>query len=279
MDIKSAIRRGVINAYDYLWIHNKERNDLQTIKTSKYQSIIRGYTLSQEQKDAIDSLYVKNLGEKIPYGWHQFFAAHSGVFTPNYFPDYLLQAHFEHYMNYNTHYAFVFEDKNVLPYIAKWAGVRIPRTILSKTCGVLRDGENVVVNEEKALGILRDSGMVFCKPSTISCGGSGCFVEDFSSHKSEGIIRKTLMSLGEDFVIQELLHCHPSISTLYSKAVNTFRVITYRWKDGFFHMPVFMRLGRGGAVVDNGAQGGLFVGITDDGHLTEKASTLGEIAF
>jgi hypothetical protein len=36
-------------------------------------------------------------------------------------------------------------------------------------------------------------------------------------------------------------------------------------------MPVFMRIGQGGAVVDNGAAGGMFVGIHADGRLTDKA--------
>lgn len=36
-------------------------------------------------------------------------------------------------------------------------------------------------------------------------------------------------------------------------------------------MPVFMRVGQGGAIVDNGDAGGMFVGVKPDGGLTDKA--------
>ena len=176
-------------------------------------------------------------------------------------------------MNQSAHYPFVFEDKNVLPYIAKSAGVLMPKTILSKTCGVLQNGDKEVVSVRKALSILSESGKVFCKPSTGSCGGRGCFVCDFGSLSNEKDQENTLKELGEDFIIQECIQCHDSIKKIYPNAVNTFRIITYRWKDEFCHMPVFMRIGRGGSVVDNGASGGMFIGVRDDGTLTDYAVT------
>ena len=44
-----------------------------------------------------------------------------------------------------------------------------------------RDADNEVVNSVDAANILVDAGKVFCKPSTGSCGGRGCFVKDFSN--------------------------------------------------------------------------------------------------
>ena len=275
----SSIRAGVFNAYDRLWIISKEKRDKSKLSIDKYQSIIQKYPLSLEQKRSVDDLYMRTLGHRIPYEWHQFYAAHAGVFTPEFFPDYLLHARFEHYMNYNVHYAYVFEDKNVLPYIAQIAGVKMPKTILSSTCGALRNQNNVIVDSKQAISILRSCGIVFCKPSTISCGGRGCSIVDFSTYHDDNEIWACLSKMGQDFVIQELIRCHSSINALYPKAVNTFRIITYRWREGFFHMPVFMRIGQGGAVVDNGASGGLFVGVRDNGELTDKAVTLEDISI
>lgn len=44
-------------------------------------------------------------------------------------------------------------------------------------------------------------------------------------------------------------------------------------------MPVFMRIGRGGAVVDNGASGGLFIGVHGDGSLTDYAVAHNEVCI
>ena len=247
----------------------KVHKELKQLDEPQFFKVAHSYTLTNENKEAIDDFYLSNLGEKIPYGWHQYFSAHSGVFDARYFPNLLLNPYFEHYMNYKRDYGFVFEDKNVIPYIASYAGVKMPRTILSKTCGVMRDGDGRVVDEALAKEILFSSGRVFCKPSTVACGGRGCFATDFKSSKDQTDL--LLKNLGEEFVIQEVVKCEESIANIYPKSVNTFRVITYRWKDTFQQMPVFMRIGQGGAVVDNGASGGMFVGINADGRLADKA--------
>lgn len=255
--------------YEWLWTKKKVRKEISHLNDSKFLQVANSHTLSNEEKKSIDDFFLANWGEKIPYGWHQYFSAHSGVFDPQYFPNVLLGPYFEHYMNYKRHYGFVFEDKNVIPYIASCADVKMPRTVLSQTCGVMRDGDGRVVNEKQAKEILFSSGKVFCKSSTGACGGRGCFVTDFQTYKES--IDNALRSLGPEFVIQEVVKCHESIARIYPKAVNTFRVITYRWKDEFRQLPVFMRVGQGGAVVDNGAAGGMFLGVHVDGSLTDKA--------
>lgn len=265
MDIRKIIGSG----YEWLRAKKNVRYEFDHIKDPRFRKIAESYHLSNENKKAIDEFYLSNYGEKIPYIWHQYFSAHSGTFDHRYFPDLLLHPYFEHYINLNRHYAFVFEDKNVLPYVAASAGVKMPKTILSKTCGILRDGDSRIVSGKQAQDILTSKGEVFCKSSTGSYGGRGCFVADFSVLKEP--IKDVLDDLGSDFVIQEKIICHNSISSIYPKSVNTFRVITYRWREDFIQLPVFMRVGQGGAVVDNGAAGGMFLGVHDDGSLTDKA--------
>ena len=190
--------------------------------------------------------------------------------NPQYFPDFMLYTYFERFMNLNVRYNWALEDKNLFPYVAEAAGVKIPETLAKKVYGVMFDGDNNVITEKELIQMLRDKGKLFCKPSTGSCGGSGCFALDFGA-ENEASCHKKLLSLGENFIIQKKVIPHQSISELYSLAVNTFRVITYRWKGEFVSMPVFMRVGQGGAVVDNGAAGGMFVGVKPDGSLTDKA--------
>ena len=173
-------------------------------------------------------------------------------------------------MNYDLNYNRVYEDKGVFPYVAKEAGVKIPETLAKKVCGVLYDGDNNIISESRLIESMMDKGEVFSKPSRHSCGGSGCSVINFCKETKASTHQK-ILSLGTDFIIEKKVIPHPSISKLYPLAVNTFRVITYRWKDEFMNIPVFMRVGQGGAVVDNGAAGGMFVGVKPDGCLTDKA--------
>ena len=152
---------------------------MKQLSESKFRKIAETYPLTMEQKEAIDDFFMTNYGEKIPYLWHQYFSALSGKFDPCYFPNVLLIPYFEHYMNFNRNYGFVYEDKNVIPYIAKCADIKMPKTTLSKTCGVIRDVDGKIVNESEAKEILFSSGNVFCKSSKLACGGRGCFVVDF----------------------------------------------------------------------------------------------------
>lgn len=274
MNFTKKIKESGEDLYDRLWVRKKIRDEYKKISNPKYQEVVNRYQLNKEQKDSIDNFYESYYGKKIPYDWHRYYSWHSGIFNPQYFPDLLLQPCFEHYLNFNRAYAEVFEDKNVIPYIAKAANIIMPKTIISKTCGVFRDKDNQILKGKTINDYIANSGPLFCKPSTVTCGGYGCFSVNFqngydvkSGKKAIDIINE----LGEEFVIQELIKCHPSISCLYPKAVNTFRVITYRWEGKFLHMPVFMRIAQGGAEVDNGAAGGLFVGVKDNGLCTERA--------
>lgn len=77
----------------------------------------------------------------------------------------------------------------------------------------------------------------------------------------------------QNYVVQEFLKCNDEIAQLYEKSVNTFRVMTYRWKDDFYSMPGVFRIGSGGGEVDNAHAGGMFIAIDEEGVLKGKAMT------
>ena len=90
-------------------------------------------------------------------------------------------------------------------------------------------------------------------------------------------IKDFLNEMGEDFIVQERIICHKSIRKIYDGSVNTFRIITYRWYENgeavVKHMPVIMRMGKGGSYLDNAHAGGIFIALDDDGRMHEKAFT------
>lgn len=60
---------------------------------------------------------------------------------------------------------------------------------------------------------------------------------------------------------------HKQIAKIYPSSLNTFRVITIKTLDGVWHVAkCFFRTGSGGAVVDNISQGGILVGIDNNGY-------------
>lgn len=151
-----------------------------------------------------------------------------------YFPELLFIPEFERHMNPYSHYAETFSDKNILPYIAKAAGIEMPKTVISCVFGQYRDCNDQIITAEAAKDIVQNSNFLFAKPSIESCSGEGCMTLDFVNGKEKQTSKSAeeiFVSLGTSFVIQERIQCHDSIAKIYSGSVNTFRIMTYRWKD------------------------------------------------
>lgn len=262
--------------YEKIVIRYKKRVQIKNFEDPRRKAIYSQTELSTEQKNEIDALYMTNFGEKIPHVWHRHYTAFTGNFDVNYFPESLYIPLFERCMNLDKAYVKCFEDKNILPLAAAAVGIKTPRTVVSSVKSALRNGKGEIISQSCAIEILNAAGDVFCKPSVDSSSGRGCAPAVFRNGKEElsGKSAEDFLSgLGKNFVIQERLNCHKSIADIYPGSVNTFRVITYRWKDSIKFFPVIMRIGSGGATVDNAHAGGMFIGVNSDGSLREKAFT------
>ena len=239
-------------------------------------SIYKKIQLTDSQKRKIDSLYIENYGKKVPHIWHRHFTDFTGNFDEKYIPELLYIPEFEAFMNINPEYNKVFSDKNVLPYIAKTANVKVPETIISCIKGVYRNKENNIITKKEAIEVISNIGSVFIKPSVDSNSGKNCAVlnVDGGIDKVSGrTVAEIIESIGLDFLVQEKVICHKSISDIYPDSVNTFRIITYIWRDEIKFMPVIMRIGRGGNCIDNAHAGGMFIAVDDDGTLHDTAFT------
>lgn len=207
---------------DFLRIKSQEKRLVNRYKDKKRIEIQNTFPLTKDQENSIDEYYQKYYGEKVSYDCHRNFAAHTGVFIPDYFPDWLYSPHFEHFMNLRVEYVRVFENKNVLPYIAKAAGVRMPQTILSCTSGIYRDSDDNLVKSSDVVGYLSNIGRCFCKPTVGTCSGKGVFSANFVNGvdvKTNKPISELIVKLGRDFVIQELITNHKDISSIYGGGV------------------------------------------------------------
>lgn len=264
------------DAYDDFAIFKSRRRQKNKYKDNRRIEICKSAPLTKEQKKSIDAFYKTYYGKTIPYVWHQNFMAHSGKFDKKYFPELLYIPEFERFMNSKIEYAKAFSNKNVLPVIAQNAGIKTPDSVLSITSGIIKDASGNILDKKQACDYLKNVGKIFIKPTIDSCSGQGCFIADFCDGKDKNTNKTSLQildSLGKDAVMQKLIKCHESITRIYSGSVNTFRIITYRWKDEIIHMPAIMRIGQGGAFLDNAHAGGMFIAINDDGRLHKTAMT------
>lgn len=273
---KKEIKQFLLGQLDNLEHINAVIGEKKKFRDKRRVEICNSTKLSQEQIDSVEKLYKNNYGKKIPLTWHKSYTAYTGRFDKYYFPEILYIPEFERYMNYNQSLANVLEDKNLLYVFAKASNVRMPRMYLSCQAGIYKDAENKVLDFEKACALISNIGVCFAKPSIGTDSGRGCEVyclvngTDTKSGKTSGMLLK---DLGKNFTIQERLVCHESIRKIYDGSVNTFRIMTYRWKNQIIVAPIIMRIGRGGSYLDNAHAGGMFIALSDDGTLHKTAFT------
>ena len=261
--------------FELYCIYCSKHREKKKFENKNRKKIYEEINLTDEQKREIDSLYIQNYGKKIPYIWHRHYSAFTGRFDKNYFPELLYIPIFEKFMNLDKEYCKVFSDKNVLPVLAKAVDIKTAHVFLECIKGNYRK-DNLCIDNSTAIESISDIGEAFIKPTVDSCSGNGCAVVNFqngidiiSGKKADEILE----SLGTDFVIQERIVCHPEISAIYSGSVNTFRIMTYRWKNKLYVAPVIMRIGQGGSFLDNAHAGGMFIAVNDDGTLHKTAFT------
>lgn len=273
---KKKIKQFLLGQLDNLEHINAVIGEKKKFRDKRRVEICNSTKLSQEQIDSVEKLYKNNYGKKIPLTWHKSYTAYTGRFDKYYFPEILYIPEFERYMNYNQSLANVLEDKNLLYVFAKASNVRMPRMYLSCQAGIYKDAENKVLDFEKACALISNIGVCFANPSIGTDSGRGCEVyclvngTDTKSGKTSGMLLK---DLGKNFTIQERLVCHESIRKIYDGSVNTFRIMTYRWKNQIIVAPIIMRIGRGGSYLDNAHAGGMFIALSDDGTLHKTAFT------
>lgn len=254
--------------------HKRLQN--QVIFNPKRLESIKNFHFTKEQEQAIDAFYLSNYGKKVDHTCHRTYAAYSGKFSPAFITEDIYIPELDHFLNIFTAYNSVFEDKNVMPHLAKSVGVKTPKVLYSCVKGFYLDAENRPTSLDKALESLHNYGRLFIKPTLDSMGGRSCRLVEVKNGidlKSQQSLKDILMQMGDDFVVQECVVCHESLQRIYPRSVNTFRVITYRWKNQIYLGPSVLRLGKGGMDVDNATQGGIFLGVRPDGRLYDFAIT------
>lgn len=109
------------------------------------------------------------------------------------------------------------------------------------------------------------SQSIFVKPVNGE-GGVGSFRYDRETIKDNNNIIALFSILDKrKFIFQETIVQHPKINDIYSNSINTIRIHTYKNENNDVEIvSALMRVGHGGAIVDNGSSGGFFVSVDID---------------
>ncbi len=152
--------------------------------------------------------------------------------------------------------------------------------------GVLREelGKLVMVPQEpgaapRALAdVLEEYKTLFCKPADGE-QGKGCLKLEACAETDRCLVNNccvaadaltALIAAGGELLVEAYVLQHETLVALHPGSVNTLRLWTMRRADGQpEYLQGIIRMGTGGATVDNASQGGIFAGIRPDGRLME----------
>ena len=173
--------------------------------------------------------------------------------------------------------AAVFTDKSMVELLYKDIDdLYIPKTTVLCCSGIFYDSTRTIISKSEALELLNDCGEKIFKKTIDSSSGRGVLIVNIEKGmdvKNNLTLEQLLSNFSNNFIVQELVTNCKELKNIYSKSLNTFRVITYTIDGKLYHMPLVLRIGKKGNEVDNIHAGGLFIGLSDNGELKEKAYT------
>lgn len=125
------------------------------------------------------------------------------------------------------------------------------------------------MNQEELRSFLISNNKFIKKNIFEACGRSIEIIKiDTENENIEDIIKS--VASNNDIILEELVTQSEDLAEFNSTSVNTLRCITFNTKQGIMTPFFFMRFGREGKFIDNGAAGGLIV------EVNKENGTLGE---
>lgn len=228
--------------------------------------------MKEKPLDAAQRHAIKNnwRGCKVDKRWFQFYnwtQVEKNTFEVNYVPDDLFYCFvYDHYNN--TEELKAIDDKNY--YDLYFPDVKQPRTIIHIIEGQCLDKDYKPVDYETAVKMCVECGEIISKPSVYTGGGKKIH---FWDKTQDVVVLEGLILEGENAIIQEVVHQHPSLDILHKGSINTIRIMTW-YHDGIVEvLSTIVRMGVGDSHLDNISQGGYYCGVNDDGSLKKWGYT------
>lgn len=246
----------------------------------KKNRLYRHIIWSREQKNEFNAFWLKNYGKKISPRWHKLYQSFNGQFNIKYIPEIIfttkMEIEFNPYFKTKTLENKAIFELLVLKKLEKIA--RIPKTYTLAANGFYYNSDRQVIPYEELESFLTNLGEAVIKPTIGSSSGRMVRVVkilDGIDVKTGDKLCDILRLYGTNFIIQEKIMQCGCLAKLYNGAINTIRITTYILNGKVRHCPVALRIGLGGAEVDNIHAGGMCIYVDEDGKLSKTAYQLG----
>ena len=223
--------------------------------------------ISNSQREEILSFWrqYRDVSKYMP--WFEFYnwCSDGKADIKYYIPDDIYYAEVDFFFT-SPRRSYELDDKNL--YDLYFHGIRMPKTVIRKSNGLLMDKDYHVIDLQRAIELCREAQHVISKPARNSEGGKGIQFIDFDQDNAVDALKECLQ-YPFDLIVQEIVKQHDAINQLYDKSVNSIRIMSIIL-DGKIHIvSSVIRMGRDGAKVDNTSHGGLVCGLTSDGKLRD----------
>ena len=251
----------------YDWYEFPYSRGKQT-KMSFIKKRINATPLSDAQKQEIISFWKPYYNIKKELHWFEFYNTYSEdkQQLKYYIPDSIYYTIIDVFYT-NPPRSLQMDDKNL--YDLYFHDIRRPNTILHKANGFLLDKDYQRITIEQAVALCKSFKSVIYKKTIDSEAGRGVRFFDLDTIGDNEFIE--WLKQKDNFIIQEVLQQHPSLSKIYDKSINTVRIVSFMLDDGLHLLSSDFRMGRNGSRVDNLNSGGIVCGIDENGCLKEFA--------
>ena len=215
--------------------------------------------LTLSEKEAVKRVWGKEL-RRSAFRCFEFYKGF-GVFNPEMVPN-DIYAEAERLLN-PYWYSLFPQHKCCLKYFI--SAEHRPTTIVQNIDNHFLDREDNVITLAEAVSIAEQREEFMIKVAAGSGGGRG-----IRKVRKGDDVAAVFASYGKDFICQEVLREHPTLSRFNPECINTIRVLSMNINDRCDVLSAFVRMGGRGSIVDNlhsAKGGGCLVGIDSEGRL------------
>lgn len=224
--------------------------------------------LKQEYKATVIPFW-KQYSIKPPLYWYRLFSKDCKTTDPRYIPDDLWYSVILPYFS-NMFFRRSYEDKCMHHLL--FPNLKRPRTVVKNMAGQYYTDDLNVITKDKALKLCYAEESFIIKPSIDS--GAGRLIQFYDSKvDSPELIPGLFTSLGNNFIVQEVVKQHPILASLHKSSLNTIRILSFFFEGEIYILSAIVRMGTGEARVDNVTAGGMQCGVNLDGQCYKLACT------
>ena len=246
----------------FLWPAYTSYKD--AVKRSK--ALHGGYNGSAEEYKTVRAFWAK-YHQHPQMMWFRMYSDGKDKLDPRYIPLSMWYTTILPYYN-NTTMGRAYVDKCAYDVIYK--NLKMPRMIVKNVAGRFYGENQELITENEAIEKCINQKSFIAKCTTGSFGGHGIVVLIGNEISRESVIR-VFRQLKKNFVVQELVEQHEALSRINPSSLNTLRVMSFFFNGEVYILSAQLRMGSGGARVDNYSSGGFACNVQPDGRLSERA--------